>query len=64
MAVRVCRANRSRGGERERGVDLRGGHGQQCPFLAVSCFPGVAVGKSQQAFGLGIVFRTRHRSSR
>jgi hypothetical protein len=44
-------------------MDLRGGQGQR-PFLLVGDTPGVAVGECQQAFGLGIVFRARHRSSR
>ncbi len=54
--VRAGSVDRGRGGEREGGVDLRGGQGQR-PFLVVSDAPGVAVGNGQQAFGLGIVFR-------
>jgi hypothetical protein len=37
-------------------MDLRGSHGQR-PFLLLGDAPGVAVGESQQPFGLGIVFR-------
>lgn len=63
VAVRARRAYRGGGGEREGGMDLRGGQGQR-PFLAVGRAAAMAVGKGQQAPGLGIMFRACHRSSR
>jgi hypothetical protein len=51
MAVRACRAYRGRSGEREGGMDLRGGPGQR-PVLVISDDPGVTVGEGQQASGL------------
>jgi hypothetical protein len=63
MAVRACRAYRGRGGEREGGMDLRGSQGQR-PFLLVGDALVRRSAKGQQALGLGITFRARHRSSR
>src|SRR5690348_7402444 len=63
VEVRAYRAYGGRSGQREGGVDLGCVQGQR-PFLGVGDALGVTVGERQQALGLGIVFRARHRSSR